>query len=120
MVYCSNCNKSIDLRNKTIDTLITYIQGEKVILTYVECDTCDSKLYVQIDNDETKQILEQLVKVIDRSKQDKQNMDKLRKQYKRLNLKLSNLRKELREQYEGRKVWNNVILNTEPLTFSIK
>lgn len=97
-VVCSNCGEVLQVSNSECigkakaELLET---GEQLVLTYVSCDKCGGRSYVQVDNDKTIDRLETVQRLLMAGK---------KKFAKKLDAGLHDMRRELKLRVEGRDV----------------
>lgn len=97
-VVCSNCGEvlqvsSLESIGKVHAELLE--TGESLTLTYVRCDRCGGRSYVQVDNDKTLDRLDSVQRLLLAGK---------RKFAKKLDDSLHDMRQDLRSRVEGHEV----------------
>lgn len=97
---CSKCNCLFELNSKSIEAIEAIVNGKKVYLLYFICTNCGSYYFVQADNDETLNLLNNevkslFIKVCILRRKGKKIPKSLNKKRKELNAKLSVMRKNL-------------------------
>ena len=95
---CKVCSNKFELTNG--ETLREIKQGE-FIVTYVDCPKCRVTSVVQVDNEETKKILGEIIKKIRTINVTKMKTRRQSAQLKNLNTRLDKKRKELYEYFKS-------------------
>lgn len=93
---CLKCKNKFELIN---GQTLKEVKLENLFITYVECPECGEVSVVQIDNEETKEIISEIINkfrvISTMGKSTKKQSARLNK----LNKKLNNLRKKLHDAY---------------------
>lgn len=59
-VICKECEKEIELNEFSMYTTLEFHKKEMLTCTYVNCLECKEKYFVQVDNQQTQKIIDQM------------------------------------------------------------
>lgn len=101
---CPKCKVGFDLEK--VEKEKFKLEGRQSMwLTYFDCPVCKQRIFVQLDNEETNAILNDLTKIVARvAKYKKSGFDipkKLQSKYSKSTQKLNELRTELIKKYNN-------------------
>lgn len=100
VVTCNNCGVTFKLTPSILREIhIESIDDKGLVATYIECPTCGEKMLKQIDNPETLEIKDSVVKLKLRQRACKKLSDKQKTRLLKLDKKLDNIRKVLNDLY---------------------
>lgn len=115
---CMDCKKSFKIDTGNVKQIEVESNGNKLIITYVDCQFCGRRHYVQIDNDESSKLkVRNLVmfKKLSKKKLSGKRISKLENNsFKSMAQALLDLRTNLMKEYEGQTVTDT--LTGEPVT----
>lgn len=104
-VYCPICKEKMKLEESKIGRSLAEVDGEKIEVTYLVCPNCDKKVIVQLDNEQTKEILSyvksELLKGMKTKKLGHEVHKKKSLKFGRENRHLDKCRKELNKRFDG-------------------
>lgn len=109
---CENCSFKIKLNKSVVETTTFMTYDDKIVyIIWYKCPKCDRVHYIQIDNDETKKLLEYstevLKKVMVYNSKNQTPPKKLKIKLDKARKKLSNARIDLMKKY-NETVFRNV------------
>lgn len=119
---CEKCNEVFDVNALSVkeEQVVILEDGKELTITYYECPKCGFKHMVQLDDENTKHLLNEVKKMIKSiavRKRRGKSVKLLKNKYEKLNLDLNNMRNSLNVQYQGKHfevhVANDMIIKYE-------
>ena len=106
---CSSCEKEVTVGSYNIKkTMMVTTDGEYVWMTYFDCPHCSVRNFVQVDNDETNEMVEEesrlMVKALKQKKFGKTLTKKQSERRKQIEQDLAESRNKLMESVKGKVV----------------
>lgn len=121
MAECEVCKERFSLGNDVIVKREFKYNGKSIWLTYYDCPNCKKRHIVQIDNEQTNKLLDNIKQQVSQAIAIK-NSDVLKTRKSRYNAdsdKLKNLRKELISNYSDKIIYDEQTNDTFILRFSV-
>lgn len=105
MLSCDECLKSFEvnsslLKRERVNVISAGECEESITLSYIDCPYCGKRHFVQIDNEETKSKLDEMIGILIPLKYRKKKKKKIAK-YKAINKYLNSIRTKLMIEYSG-------------------
>ena len=97
-VLCSNCYNKKEYASNKIKQKEIIVANKRYLITYIRCDACKKDMVLQIDDEETKKMLNKCKKIIKSKVKAKK---KLKHFSDEKNKELYNLQNELKQKRNG-------------------
>lgn len=104
---CEKCNEVFDVNALSVkeEQVVILEDGKELIITYYDCPKCGCKHMVQLDDENTKYLLNEVKKMIKKvaiRKRKGKSVKLIKNKYDKLNLDLNNMRNSLNIKYQGK------------------